>query len=179
MTQHKRSLINRRGYFRDMKPIDYALSVVGLCLGTAAALFPWHVYLNPDSYGPPQMSFSRGGVIPADEVASQQSDAPLRVGPGRFPPQDAASIGLDAVVTGKVDRTGRSASDPNQPFPGNGRSFRVFAIDGTRALIGDADGVYLVTRNNRLPDGTKLKAIERDGAGWHIVTSDGRIIRPL
>ena len=118
-------------------------------------------------------------MIPADEIASQQLNAPLRVGPGRISLRDEVSRGLDSVVTGKVDRGDRAASDPNQPFPGNGRAFRVFAIDGNRVLIGDADGVYLVTRNNRLPDGTTLKAIDRDGAGWHIVTSDGRIIRPL
>ena len=54
----------RRRWFTDMEPADYILSAIGLCLGTAAALFPWHVYLHPDSYGPPRMTFSRGGVIP-------------------------------------------------------------------------------------------------------------------
>ena len=55
-----------------MTTADYILSFIGLCLGTFAALFPWHVYLHPESYGPPRMTFSRDGVIPREEIIAQE-----------------------------------------------------------------------------------------------------------
>jgi hypothetical protein len=179
MTKPKKSLINRRGYFRDMKPIDYVLSVVGLCIGTVAALFPWHVYLNPQSYGPPEMTFSRSGVIPASEVAAQSRGTPIfNVDTSRYVILDTSNDGVDGVVTGEIDPDSRAISDPDQPFPGNGRPFQVYAVDASRALIGDVDGVYLVARNERLPDGTMVKTIAHDERGWYIVTSNERLLRP-
>ncbi|TCD16194.1 hypothetical protein [Oricola cellulosilytica] len=178
MTKRKASLINRRGYFRDMKPVDYVLSVVGLLIGTAAALFPWHVYFNPESYGPPEMAFSRGGVVPPDEDAVPSSGTPLfEFETGRFVRADTPPASVDRLTTGKVDPNAGASGDPDQPFPGNGRAFTLFAVHDGRALVGDMDGVYLVSRKSRLPDGTTLEAIERDGKGWHIVTSDKRLIR--
>lgn len=174
----------RRRWFRDMTTADYVLSVIGLCLGTAAALFPWHVYLNPDSYGPPRMSFSRGGVIPAEEIAAQdpagaadpagplsQSPAPSRVARSVQP-------ALDPVTTGKVDRSATRSVGIDQPYPGNGKPFDVLAVDGARALVGDAQGVYLVRINSRLPDGTVAVEFREDAQGWYIVTSGGRSLRP-
>ena len=52
-----------------MTAADYILSVIGLCLGTFAALFPWHVYLHPESYGPPRMTFSRDGVCSTSDMS--------------------------------------------------------------------------------------------------------------
>lgn len=178
MIKKKASLINRRGYFRDMKPADYVLGGIGLLLGTAAALFPWHVYLNPDAYGPPEMAFSRGGVVPPGEGTVLSSGKPLfDFETGRFVRADNRSASVDRLTTGKVDPDTAASGDPDQPFPGNGRAFTLFAVHGGRALVGDVDGVYLVSRKSRLPDGTTLEAIEQDTAGWHIVTSDKRVIR--
>ncbi|WP_421855241.1 hypothetical protein [Oricola sp.] len=169
--------LNRRGYFKDMKPIDYVLSAIGLCLGTAAALFPWHVYFNPDVYGPPEITFSRDGIIPADDIAVRSRGRPLFPADvlDRSPASDALP-GLDPVITGRVDRDETVASGLDQPFPGNGRKFAVYSINARRALIGDSDGVYLISNRDRLPDGTVLERIEHDGSRWYIVTSAGRVI---
>ena len=161
-----------------MKPVDYVLSGIGLLIGTAAALFPWHVYFNPEAYGPPEMAFSRGGIVPANEDAVLSSGKPLfDFEAGRFARAETSSAPVDSVTTGVVGPGAAATGNPDQPFPGNGRAFTLFAVHDGRALVGDVDGVYLVSRRARLPYGTILEAIERDGTGWHIVTSDKRVIR--
>lgn len=180
----KRSRKPRRRWFRDMTAADYILSVIGLCLGTFAALFPWHVYLHPESYGPPRMTFSRDGVIPREEIIAQ---VPLEAGqPANSLSEVRTATGIekpparvDPVTTGKVDRsTIRTVDIDPQPYPGNGKSFTVLAVDGARALVGDADGVYLVRESSRLPDDTTAEAFREDDRGWYIVTSGGKILRP-
>ncbi|WP_223478958.1 hypothetical protein [Oricola indica] len=169
----------RRRWFTDMEPADYILSAIGLCLGTAAALFPWHVYLHPDSYGPPRMTFSRGGVIPEEEIVAQSPRGPVRETDtsdrvaSRLPRQV-----LDPVTTGKVDRTQVRTVEPEQPFPEAIKTFKVLAVDGARALVGDAGGVYLVRAMSRLPDGSIAEAFRQDEKGWYIVTSRETILRP-
>ena len=174
MTKRMPNRFNPRGYFRDMKPVDYVLGGIGLCLGTAAALFPWHVYLNPDSYGPPRLVFSRDGVVPGGEYATRSRGRPLFVEDTEDQELVAAPAPrLDPVTTGRVDRSATVSSDLDQPFPGNGRPYNVYAISAGRVLIGDADGIYLISTNDRLPDGTILDRIARDESGWFIETSAG------
>lgn len=179
----KRNRKPSRRWFRDMTVADYVLSAIGLCLGTFAALFPWHVYLHPESYGPPRMTFSRGGVIPAEEIAAQ---APADPGDPSGPLSDLRTAsrvartpsGLDPVTTGKVDRNAIRTVSTDQPYPGNGKAFKVLAVDGARALVGDADGVYLVRAKSRLPDDTIAEEFREDDEGWYIVTSGGKNLRP-
>lgn len=170
----------RRRWFKDMTAADYILSVVGLCLGTAAALFPWHVYLNPDQYGPPKMTFSRDGIIPPAEILALQSGEPVfDMRSGRFVMDDGSGSPIDSVVTGNVSRDGETPKgDLNQAFPSNGATFDVLAIDGLRALVGDSEGVYLVRPRTRLPDGTLALSFKRDEQGWYIITSEEKILRP-
>ncbi|WP_370321241.1 hypothetical protein [Oricola sp.] len=180
----KRSRKPRRRWFRDMTTADYILSFIGLCLGTFAALFPWHVYLHPESYGPPRMTFSRDGVIPREEIIAQvplEEDQPASAlsGVGNTSRVGNPPVQVDPVTTGKVDRnTIRKVGIEPQPYPGNGKSFTVLAVDGARALVGDADGVYLVRVDSRLPDDTTAEAFREDDNGWYIVTSGGKILRP-
>ena len=177
----KTSKTHRRRWFRDMTTADYVLSVIGLCLGTAAALFPWHVHFHPESYGPPRMAFSRGGVIPDAEILALQSGEPVfDMRTGRFVMDDDRGSSIDLVVTGNVNRDGEAAKgDLNQAFPSNGASFEVLAVDGIRALVGDSQGVYLIRPHTRLPDGTLALSFKRDEKGWYIVTSEEKILRPL
>lgn len=164
-----------------MTTADYILSVVGLCLGTAAALFPWHVYFNPQSYGPPRMEFSRGGIIPEAEILALQSGEPVfDMRTGRFVMDDRPASSIDPVTTGNVGSDGNAAKgDPDQAFPGNGAEFQVLAVDRLHALVGDSQGVYLVRPRNRLPDGTLAVAFRQDEQGWYIVTSEEKVLRPL
>ena len=165
--------------YKDMEPIDYVLSVIGLCLGTAAALFPWHVYLNPDSYGPPRMAFSRDGIIPEAEIQAQQSGAPLHEPETGPVVADGRKPDVDMVTTGEINRDATSGlGDPKQAFPSNGARFEVLVVDGTRALVGDSDGVYLVRPQSRLPDGTLAMSFKQDEEGWYILTSEEKILRP-
>ena len=131
----------KRRWFRDMTVADYVLSALGLCIGTFAALFPWHVYLHPEDYGPPRMTFSRDGVIPAEEIAAQYGDSAEIPAGSRSdeasPPRVAgARPAVDPVTTGKVDRKAVRTVDTDQPYPGNGKVFEVFAVDGDMAQLG-------------------------------------------
>lgn len=182
MTKAARTKKPKRRWFRDMTPADYVLSAIGLALGTFAAVFPWHVYLNPEDYGPPRMTFSRGGVIPQAEIAAQEPGAPADAA-GPRSGEAATSVArarpaVDPVTTGKVDRGAVRQIETDQPYPGNGRSFQVLAVDGARALVGDSDGVYLVRAGSRLPDDTVAQSFRQDGTGWYILTADGRQLRP-
>ena len=165
-----------------MTAADYILSVIGLCLGTAAALFPWHVYLNPDQYGPPRMAFSRGGVIPEAEILALQSGEPTidrRTGRFTLESGSVSAGGVDPVVTGKIDPDSPAATgDLQQAFPSNGALFEVLAVDGLRALVGDSDGIYLIRPRSRLPDGTLALSFKHDDEGWFIVTSEKKVLRP-
>lgn len=161
-----------------MKPADYVLSFIGLCMGTAAALFPWHVYMHPDAYGPPRMTFSRGGVIPEAEILALQSGDPLYdMETGKFVLNDRPRPALDPMTTGKVDRKSFARTDLAQPYPGNGAKFEVLSVNASRALVGDSAGVYLVRPLSRLPDGTVALAFEKDDAGWYIRTSAEKMLR--
>lgn len=179
MTRKNKQTRRKRRWFKDMQPIDYVLSAVGLCIGTAAALFPWHVYLNPDSYGPPRMAFSRGGVIPEAEIMALKSgNAIFDLGTGKFVMNDRRPPAVDPVTTGEISPNAVSGGDLKQAFPSNGARFEVLAVDASRALVGDSEGVYLIRPRSRLPDGTLAVAFERDDRGWHIVTSEEKVLRP-
>ena len=132
------------------------------------------------------MQFSRGGVIPEEEILASQSGQPVfDMRSGKFikdlPSASTASgDGVDPVVTGKIDpKAGTAPGDLKQAFPGNGVGYEVLAVDGSHALVGDSDGVYLVRAQSRLPDGTFARSFKRDDTGWYIVTSDDKILRPL
>jgi hypothetical protein len=179
MTKRARNSPEKRRWFVDMRPIDYALSFVGLCLGTAAAVFPWHVYLNPGSYGPPRMEFSRNGELRSDEIAAIAAGNPMfDFESGKFIANYREPLIVDPVITGEINRDPAAEKRDLRAFPGNGTRFRVFAVSAGRALVGDSEGVYLVRRTSRLPDGTIVKAIDRDDQGWRILTSQEKVLRP-
>jgi hypothetical protein len=44
-------------------------------------------------------------------------------------------------------------------------------------MIEDADGLWVVQRGSRLPDASRVVAIEQRGASWVLVTSNDRIVK--
>ena len=178
MTGRNKAARKSRRWFEDMQPVDFVLGFLGLCLGTAAALFPWYVYMNPESYGPPQMAFSRGGVVPVDEVAALATGDPLfDFATGKFIANDRQAPLIDPLITGNVDKNAQIDINFDQEFPSNGKPFDVLAVDAARALVGDSGGIYLVRRKSRLPDGTLVMDFEHDGSEWRIRTSQDKLLR--
>lgn len=166
-------------WYRRLSVSDVMLGAGGIALCAGAVFFPWHVYMHPEVYGPPEMKFSRGGVIPPEEVAQLSGgSAVLDTESGKFVSAAAQKTGrLDAMTTGRVDPDNRVKTSASQPFPGTGRLFRVYAIDATHALVGDADGIYLVRPQSRLPDGTFVLGFDKDDEGWLIRTSADLALR--
>lgn len=162
---------------RRLSVSDFLYGTVGIGLCAGALFLPWHVYTHPDAYGPPEMRFSRGGVVPIDETTALASgNALFDLDTGKFVVADSAPT-VDRLTTGRVDPNRRPDSDLDQPFPEGGEPFDVLAISRGRALIGDGSGIYLVSVNSRLPDGSYIRAIGRDQEGWHILTSSEAKLR--
>ncbi len=154
------------------KLTDVLFGMAGVGLAAVCLAIPWHVYFNPQQYGPPKMRFSRDGIVPGipdDSIGARR----LSVGPdlGEDPL-------LDMIRTGTAFRDGntRPPSLSEQPFPGEVDFELVFAVNG-RALVSDGSGMFPVGINSVLPDGSRVAAIRKTRTGWELVTNREKIVR--
>ncbi len=151
---------------------DILFGVAGVGLAIVCLSIPWHVYFNPQQYGPPKMRFSRDGIVPGipdNEISHRR----ISVGPdlGEDPL-------LDMIRTGTAFQDGKEKppSLAEQPFPGEVEFELVFAVNG-RALVSDGSNLFPVGIRSVLPDGSRVAAIRKSRSGWELVTTREKVVR--
>ncbi|GLS31305.1 hypothetical protein SAMN04488498_11852 [Mesorhizobium albiziae] len=156
---------------------DFVVAGLGIGLGLLCALFPWYIFFNQEQFGIRAIKFEGGGQADGPvELAIQ----PERVGA----PSESAEIppsGLDLLATGTLPKEPDEAGVPppglrEQPFPAAGEEFKlVFAANG-RAMIEDDSGLFVVQPGSRLPDNSRVAAIEQREGRWVLVTTADQVI---
>jgi hypothetical protein len=151
---------------------DTIIGGVGVALGLVCALFPWYIFMNPEKFELRGYRFS--GNPQAAHSASANS-RPVRIGA-----QDLPEIGQDALdmfPTGTVpdpETKPPAPDDKDQPFPGDAPrkpDFNLIEVANGRAMIEDADGIWVVQVGSPLPNDSRVAAIEKRDGKWVLVTS--------
>jgi hypothetical protein len=81
------------------------------------------------------------------------------------------------IPTGTVPAPGTkqpATDDKDQPFPGDTPKkpeFNLIEVANGRAMIMDADGIWVVRVGSALPNDSRVAAIEKRGGGWVLVTT--------
>lgn len=157
---------------------DMAIVACGLALAAGCALFPWYVFFNQEQFGIQAMNFAGneaarampGDISPAELVRRELN------------PGDLPMLSLDLLSTGTlpigVDPAGRESPLEDQPFPGEKPKveFSLVHVANGRAMIEDADGLWVVQPGSALPDDSKVASIEKRDGRWVIVTDTDRVI---
>lgn len=155
---------------------DRALGIAGIALASAAAFFPWYVFLNEDKFGIRVQQLDHSRDLPPGRPRNVMSVSPLAM----IDNSDDEQLALqqtDMLTTATIsdlgdEKDGGGGLQP-QPFPGKG-DFRLLHVANGRALIEDGSGMYMVRVGSILPDNSKLATIEQRGGNWVIVTSSGQ-----
>ncbi|MCT7377581.1 hypothetical protein [Chelativorans salis] len=149
---------------------DWLTIGCGIGLAVVCALFPWYIFFNQEAFGIRPLQFSgQPGGFGADSLAARSELVGERI------PLAADSFPqLDFIPTGTVPSTPPFDEDdlPEQPFPGDRRSFRLVDAGNGRAMIEDDDGFWIVERGSPLPDGSRVANILRRDNTWILVTSE-------
>lgn len=158
---------------------DITLALLGITLGLICALFPWYIFFNQEKFGIRAMKFAgNSGTMDQTIVLGNQPErvgAPLTV-------DDIPTMNLDFLATGTVksgveDEDGQEVPDlAEQPFPAEEPLFRLIHVANGRAMIEDDAGLFVVQRGSRLPDNSRVAAIEQRAGNWVLVTSNERVI---
>ncbi|MDN2566605.1 hypothetical protein N1F89_10260 [Aquibium sp. A9E412] len=153
---------------------DWLIAASGIALGVICALFPWYIFFNQEQFGVRPLRFEgqRARLLPPERLAYQ----PSLIGP-RSLRQEMGVGELDQMAVGTVEQD-RSRAVPldEQPFPGPPSEFRLIHVTAGRAMIEDADGFWIVQRGARLPDGSRVAAIEKREGTWALVTSRNQVV---
>jgi hypothetical protein len=152
---------------------DFIIAALGVALGLTCALFPWYIFFNQEQFGIQTIKFGGKGNGSGRAVASQSASAM----PAALP--DLPGGTLDLFITGHIDRTPQKAGAPGpdeQPFPGEAAEFQLLHVANGRAMIADDKGIWLVQRGDRLPDSSRVAAIEKRNGKWVLVTSTDRVV---
>lgn len=157
---------------------DVMLASLGITLGLICALFPWYIFFNQEQFGVRAMKFS-GQSGPVSGPISL-GDQPQRVG-APMSVDDIPTLQLDLFATGTVggsgDDDGQAATTiEDQPFPFEDPQYRLVHVANGRAMIEDDAGLFVVQRGSRLPDNSRVTAIEQRDGKWVLVTSTDRVI---
>jgi hypothetical protein len=152
---------------------DMVIGGLGIALGLVCALFPWYIFMNPEKFKLEGYHFS--GSPQAAHSASSNS-RPARIGDAMKLPETSQGA-LDIFPTGTVPDPGtkKSASDEkDQPFPGDTPKepeFNLIEVANGRAMIEDADGIWVVKVGSPLPNDSRVASIEKRGGNWVLVTT--------
>lgn len=154
---------------------DFVVAALGITLGLTCALFPWYIFFNPEKFGVREFVFdgSRGKLDPT-AVAYQ----PQLVGT-HFTTGDLPALDLDFIPTATVRPNAddpRSIPVSDQPFPSDLVNFRLVHVANGRAMIEDEDGLWVVQPGSRLPDASKVAAIEQRAGRWVLVTTHDKVV---
>jgi hypothetical protein len=152
---------------------DMVIGGLGIALGLVCALFPWYIFMNPEKFKLEGYHFS--GSPQAAHSASSNS-RPVRIRDAMKLPETSQAA-LDVFPTGTVPDPGtkKSASDEkDQPFPGDTPKepeFNLIEVANGRAMIEDADGIWVVKVGSPLPNDSRVASIEKRGGNWVLVTT--------
>ncbi|MBN9074663.1 MAG: hypothetical protein BGN87_21970 [Rhizobiales bacterium 65-79] len=157
---------------------DTIVGGLGVALGLVCALFPWYIFMNPEKFKLEGYHFS--GRPQAAHSASASS-GPMRTG-APADPLETDQAALDMFPTGTVPEPRKQpppVSADDQPFPGNGPkkpNFNLVEVANGRAMIEDADGLWVVKVGSPLPNDSRVAAIEQRNGNWVLVTSAKDVI---
>lgn len=154
---------------------DVTVAALGITLGFICAAFPWYIFFNQEKFGVREFVFegNRGGTPPA-HLAYQP-----RLVAKPFADNDVPSMNLDFFPTATLPEEGeetRPIPASQQPFPLDLVDFRLVHVANGRAMIEDADGLWVVQRGSRLPDASQVVSIEQRNGGWVLVTSRDTVL---
>jgi hypothetical protein len=156
---------------------DRALTIAGLALAGASAIFPWYVFLNEGKFGINVAEGDRTRELPDWPARNVFSVSPLAIANSK-PPEVKPDIPVDPLTTATVSSIGKEdtkgAPAEEQPFPGKS-GFRLLHVANGRALIEDTSGMYVVRVGSILPDESRLATLEQRDGKWVIVTSKGEV----
>jgi hypothetical protein len=155
---------------------DILFGSCGLAMAAGATWFPFHVHAHPDRYGPPRMIFSQDRAGAQTDLRGLVVALDLRS--GRFVAAGQGVPELDQTITGSIGR------DRPRPVPAEVREpsqspLTLLAADRSRALVADAEGVYLVRPSSRLPGGARVRALAVTSGRMQLETSDRQTIRRI
>jgi len=159
---------------------DRLYAVLGLTLAVGAALFPWYVFFNQESFGIRPMGYASTRDLPEGPSRNVMSVSPLAIpdekdgsaAPKIFDPITTATTNLGAESVGAPADPGAARQD----FPGK-PSYRLLHVANGRALIEDKSGMYIVRVGSVLPDNSRLATLEVRDGDWVIITSNGEVIQ--
>ena len=155
---------------------DVTIATLGVLLAVTCAAFPWYIFFNQEQFGVREFVFSGGGSARPSPGAAF---VPQPVGKP-FASAEVPKLELDFFPTATLpaDREpARAVPASEQPFPSDRVNFRLVHVANGRAMIEDADGLWVVQRGSRLPDASRVVAIEQRGASWVLVTSNDGIVK--
>lgn len=155
---------------------DLTLAALGVVLGTICAVFPWYIFLNQEKFGVRSFVFdSSRGDNPRAKAAVQ----PNAVGKA-FPDSDVPKLNLDFFPTATLpmaDEEVRTVPSSEQPFPADLVPYHLVHVANGRAMIEDTDGLWVVQRGSRLPDGSRVVTIEKRNGSWVLETTRDAVIK--
>lgn len=159
--------------------LDRVLTVTGLALAGAAAIFPWYVFFNEDKFSLNIAQGDRTRELPDWPARNVFSVSPLAMVNKNEVKNKPESL-IDPLTTATVSSVGKEIDKgivpEDQPFPASS-GFKLLHVANGRALIEDPSGMYVVRVGSVLPDDSRLAMIEQRDGKWVIVTSKGDIYR--
>lgn len=153
-------------------------AALGMSLGTAATVFPWYVFLHQEDFGPPVMAF--GGNTGQASAPGAMDAAPARIGLP-MTVENLPKTGLDPFATGTLPIPGIGSPGEidiaHQSYPMEAPPYRMVHATLGRAMIADDQGLFVVQPGSKLPDSSLVRAIEKRGGEWVLVTTDDRVLK--
>jgi len=154
---------------------DLVVAGLGVTLGLICALFPWYIFYN-------DIRFSTHGLYVGGNGDRSGRIVNPNPATGHVAPetaQDELPENLDLFATGTPSEDREDPSEApgldQQPFPAN-TDFRLVHVANGRAMIEDDAGLWIVQPGSRLPDNSKVAAIEQRAGKWVILTSANAVI---
>lgn len=150
---------------------DFVIGGLGVALGVVCALFPWYIFFNQDQFGVQAIKLGGRGNNAGRIVVES------RPGSDFAPPGvREMSKNLDLFTTGNVPDKKQESVPDDQPFPGDALAFKLVHIANGRAMVQDDTGLWIVQAGSKLPDSSRVTAIEQRGGKWVLVTSTNKVM---
>src|SRR3546814_17300992 len=123
---------------------DRVRGIAGIALASAAAFFPWYVFLNEDKFGIRVQQLDHSRDLPPGRPRNEMSVSPLAMTDNSadeqlaLPPPDMLTTA--PVPDHGADEDGGSDLPP-QPFPGRGDFRLLHVATGSQPIIREGRGV--------------------------------------